>query len=75
MYSNGRGISVEFLSRVDFAADDHEQMRKLAAKAREGRLTAHEQLLLHHYEVVGDLLGILRSKARISLKQSDAGPA
>jgi hypothetical protein len=75
MDSNGSGISVEFLSRVDFAADDHQQMRQLAAKARAGRLTADEAALLHHYEVVSDLLGILRSKARISLEHSGATPA
>jgi hypothetical protein len=61
------GLSVESLSRIDFAPEDHEQMRDLAAKARDGALSDEERELLSHYEVVNDLLGILRSKARISL--------
>jgi hypothetical protein len=64
------GLSAESLSRVDFAPDDHQQMSQLAAKAREGTLSENERETLHRYEVVNDLLGILRSKARISLKQA-----
>ncbi|MBW3600691.1 MAG: hypothetical protein KY475_25935 [Planctomycetes bacterium] len=66
------GLSLESLSRVDFAPEDQEQMRELAAKAREGSLAEEERAVLSHYEVVNDLLGILRSKARISLKQADS---
>jgi hypothetical protein len=69
------GLSVESLSRVDFAPEDHQQMRELAAKAREGILTEEERALLEDYEVVNDLLGILRSKARISLKKAGTGGA
>jgi hypothetical protein len=69
-----RGLSVESLSSVDFAPDDHERMRQLAARAREGTLGDDEWAILHQYELVGDLLGILRSKARISLKQTGVSP-
>jgi hypothetical protein len=69
------GLSVDSLSRVDFAPEDHEQMRELTAKAREGILTQDERDLLVAYEVVNDLLGILRSKARISLKQAGTSGA
>jgi hypothetical protein len=64
------GLSVESLSRVDFAQEDQDEMARLAAKVREGSLTEEERALLQQYEVVNDLLGILRSKARIALKQS-----
>jgi len=68
-------LSAESLSRVEFAPDDQQQMTQLAAKARAGTLSDDERELLHHYEVVNDLLGILRSKARISLTQAGGNSA
>ena len=56
------------LCRIDFAPEDHERMRDLTKKARQGTLAEEEQDALEKYETVNNLLGILRSKARRSLK-------
>jgi len=72
---NSADFSVAFLSRVDFAQVDHEQMRQLAAHARAGTLTDEQRDELRSYEVANDLLGILRSKARCALKQAGANQA
>jgi len=56
------------LCRIDFAPEDHDRMRDLAEKARQGALAEEEQVALEKYEMVNNLLGILRSKARRSLK-------
>jgi hypothetical protein len=45
-------------------------MHELAEKARSGELTDEERLEADGYERVSSLLGILQSKARLSLKQS-----
>jgi hypothetical protein len=57
---------------LDFNPADKERMRELSAKAREGTLTAEEQVAISNYERVGHLLGIMQSKARRSLKQRGA---
>jgi len=44
-------------------------MNRLAAKNREGKLTAAEGEELENYIRVGQTLGILKSKARRSLKE------
>jgi hypothetical protein len=56
----------------DFRKEDRERMRLLAEKAQEGTLTAEEQAEIDCYERVGHFLSLLRSKARLSLK--DAAP-
>ena len=43
-------------------------MRQLLAKAKEGTLTQPEQAEIENYGRVGSLLGILQSKARVSLR-------
>jgi len=57
------------LLKIDFEPADHERMHELALKAQEGTLTAAEQAEIDSYEVVGHLLGLLHSKARLSLKR------
>jgi uncharacterized protein YnzC (UPF0291/DUF896 family) len=54
----------------DFRKEDRDRMNLLAEKAREGALTAEEQAEIDCYERVGHFLSLLRSKARISLKQA-----
>lgn len=54
--------------KLDFEPADRERMHELAAKAREGKLTAAEQAEIDAYEVVGHLLGLMHSKARLALK-------
>jgi hypothetical protein len=53
---------------LGFSVADKDRMHTLAAKAREGTLTADEQTEVEAYSRVGSLLGILKSKARRALK-------
>ncbi len=55
--------------RLDFDSRDRARMNRLAAKNREGKLTPAEGEELDNYIRVGQTLGILKSKARRSLKQ------
>lgn len=56
--------AVQSLSRLEFAPEDHQEMLKLVAKAQMGTLTESERAALDKYELVNDLLGILRSRVR-----------
>jgi hypothetical protein len=58
------------LLRLDFAPEDKERMHELAAKARDGSLTAAEQEDIRNYERVGNLLALMKSKARQRLKKA-----
>jgi len=60
------------LLRLDFAPEDKERMHELAAKAREEALTAAEQEEIRNYEQVGNLLALLKSKARQRLKKGSS---
>jgi hypothetical protein len=53
---------------------DRDRVNQLAAKAREGTLTAEERLELDDHERVAALLELLQSKARLSLKQAGLAP-
>ena len=53
---------------LDFKQADKERMRALARKAREGTLTADEEIEIDNYDRVGHMLGLMKSKARQSLK-------
>lgn len=55
---------------LTFAEQDRRRMRELAEKARQGTLTVVEQAEADGYERVGSLLGLLQSKARLSLRKS-----
>jgi hypothetical protein len=73
----GRTLSVAVaraLLLLDFPDEDKERMHKLAAKAREGLLTSHEQEEVANYERVGNLLALMKTKARQSLKRAAKGP-
>jgi len=56
------------LLRLEFAPEDKDKMRELAAKARDGSLTAVEQEEIRSYERVGNLLALMKSTARHRLK-------
>jgi hypothetical protein len=56
------------LLRLDFNTDDRTRMNQLAAKNRAGKLTPTEEQELNSYIRVGQMLGILQSKARRSLR-------
>ena len=53
---------------LEFGQADRGRMHQLALKAQEGSLTAEEKVEINHYERVGHLLSIMKSKARKSLK-------
>jgi hypothetical protein len=54
--------------RLDFHARDRTRMNHLAAQNRAGKLTPAEEQELNNYIRVGQMLGILQSKARRSLR-------
>lgn len=60
------------LLKVHFPRPDHERMRQLSAKAREGTLTPQDEIEIDAYERLGCLLDILHSKARQVLKKKTA---
>ncbi len=64
--------TAKIILTFDFGKEDRDRMNVLAEKARAGTLTAEEQAELDCYERVGHFLSLLRSKARISLKQVTA---
>ncbi len=53
------------------APADCERVDRLAAKARQGMLTAEERAELSEYEHVTALLELMQSKARRSLKNAE----
>jgi hypothetical protein len=56
--------------RFEFAEEDQQRMHELAAKAREGALTASEQREIREYERTGNLLALMKSRARQRLKNA-----
>jgi hypothetical protein len=58
-----------FLLELTFSEQDKTRMRQLSAKARAGELTADEEVELDHYEQIGTVLSILKSKGRQALKK------
>ncbi|MFN0020682.1 MAG: hypothetical protein ACKVP0_20680 [Pirellulaceae bacterium] len=59
--------AAEWFLSLEFQKADLRRMKKLAAKARAGTLTAAEVEELRGFERIGSFLGLLQSKARISL--------
>jgi hypothetical protein len=55
---------------MEFPPEDKDRMHELAAKAREGTLTLAEQQEIRNYERVGNLLALMKSKARQRLKKA-----
>jgi hypothetical protein len=60
--------AAEALLALRFSQVDQDRMNVLAAKARAGTLTPPEQAEVEAYSRIGSFLGILKSKARRSLK-------
>jgi hypothetical protein len=72
LHPNNAPLSVEAarsLLRLDFPPEDKQRMHELAMKAQEGTLSAPEEEEVRNYERVGNLLSLLRSKARQRLKK------
>lgn len=62
--------AAQSLLAVEFTSDDQERMHELAEKSQEGILSEQEQDEADSYAFVGNVLGILKSKARRSLKKT-----
>ena len=60
--------AAESLMRLSFSPADLRRMNQLAEKNRQGRLQPSEEEELNNFLRAGQLLGILQSKARQSLK-------
>jgi hypothetical protein len=58
-----------YVLTLDFPPADHQRIAELSAKAQAGALTDEEQAELDAYLRVNNFLMIVRSKARMSLKQ------
>jgi hypothetical protein len=70
--ADGRQLSAgaaRSLLRLDFPDPDHARMAELSAKAQAATLTPDERDELQEYLRVADLLAVLQSKARRSLKR------
>lgn len=58
---------------LNYRESDHARTSELARKSNEGTLTPDERRELEGYVFVGDVLALLKSKARLSLsRQSSA---
>lgn len=66
--SNMSKDAANAILKLTFSDAQRSRMESLAAKAREGGLSDEESVELENYERVNNLLGILKSKARRSLK-------
>ena len=55
------------LLQLTFTEDDHARMADLAQRCNEGTLTDEERREYQGYVFVGDVLALLKSKARLSL--------
>jgi hypothetical protein len=54
--------------KIDFPQSDKDRMHELAEKAREGKLTREEQDEIDSYGRIGSFLSIMKSKARVALR-------
>jgi hypothetical protein len=59
--------AAEFLLAVDFDQSDQQRMLHLAERSEAGTLTAEERIEFDGYLHVGNLLAVMRSKARLAL--------
>jgi len=55
---------------LQFSQEDRDRMQALARKANEAGLSAVEEAEAERYELIGNLLARLHSKARLSLQQA-----
>lgn len=62
----------EAILKIGFGGDDEKRMARLAARNNAGKLTPKERAELESYVRVGDVLGLLKSRARTVLR--NAGP-
>jgi len=63
-------VAARELLSLQFDEDDKERMHQLSLKAQDGTLTPDEHGEIESYRRAGYLLGVLWSKARLSLKRA-----
>lgn len=71
----GAGLSPEaahYILNLSFPQPDIDRMQELAEKARAGDLTVEEHIEMDNYERVGQVLSLMKSKARKALKKASA---
>ncbi len=61
--------AAEGILALGYSEADHARMAELAARSNQGTLTPAERRQLEGYVFVGDLLSMLKSKARLSLQK------
>jgi len=78
LFVNGKhGLTLEvarYILGLSFSEEDKARMRELAGKNREGTISPEELRELDDYVKVGDLVAILKSKARTALKKKGSKP-
>jgi len=62
--------AARYMLNLDFRPSDRRRVTVLSSKANEGTLNPTERLELEEYIRVGEVLAILQSKARRSLKKN-----
>jgi hypothetical protein len=71
----GTSLSLEaargFLA-IDFPQADKDRQRELAARARQGTLSPEEQEEIDAYGRIGSFLSVMKSKARVALRNAQA---
>jgi hypothetical protein len=73
LFTNGKnGLTREvarYILGITFSDEDKARMHELAGKNQEGTIAPGELRELDSYVKMGDLVAILKSKARLALKQ------
>lgn len=62
--------AARFMLNLDFRPSDRRRVATLSSKSNEGLLTDEERSELEEYIRVGEVLAVLQSKARRSLKKN-----
>jgi len=58
--------------QLKYSEADHARMEELAEKSNKGMLSPEERREFESYVFVGDVLSLLKSKARLSLRKQPA---
>lgn len=61
--------AAEAILALGYTEADHTRMAELAGKSNQGTLSATERRELEGYVFVGDVLSMLKSKARLSIRK------
>lgn len=64
--------AAEGILSLHFSSADKNRMHELSKKARDGSITSDEQVEVEAYSRIGSLLGVLKSRARRTIKRATA---